>query len=272
MLNGMMGMKNRLFQVLVCLFLGMNFMAAAQAAITVDENYLDVDRISEDSLSAMRHLKIIFGHQSIGMNTIMGMVDLARQNNRYRLLISDVSSPADFNSPMFGHFKISVNGNPTGKIHEFTDRMKSGYGEAVDVAFFKFCPFDIKPNTDVDSLFNIYKKTMASLKSSYPDVTFIYVTCPLVDSEDLANVKRNQFNKMLLDEYSGREYIFDIAAIEAAYQNGGWATFGFGGQTYYKLCSAYRVAQDKVHLNNEGRERAAKGMIYLLATIAMEKK
>lgn len=267
-----MGMKNRLFQVLVCLFLGMNFMAAAQAAITVGENHLDVDRISDNSLNAMRNLKVLFGHQSIGMNTIMGMVELGRQDNRYRLFIGDVSSPADFNSPMFRQFKISVNGNPAGKIYEFADRMKSGYGAVVDVAFFKFCPFDIRANTDVTGLFNIYKKTMASLKSSYPGVTFVYVTCPLVDSEDLANVKRNQFNKMLLNEYNGREYIFDIAAIEAAHQNGGWATFSFGGQVYYKLCSEYRAAQDRVHLNNVGRQRAARGLIYLLATIAAEKK
>lgn len=263
--------KNRPFRVLFCLFVSMWFVSSAMSAMTVNNNHLNIAGLSDDSLNSMRGLKILFGHQSIGMNTIMGLSDLAVQNNRFRLVINEVSSAANFSSPKLGHFKISVNRNPTGKISEFNDRIRNTYGKVVDVAFFKLCPLDISNNTDVNSLFNMYKRTMASLKSSYPNIIFVHVSCPLVDSEDLANVKRNQYNQLLIREYNGKDYIFDIAAIQASHQNGGWADFMFQGQRYHKLCSEYSI-QDRIHLNNIGRQRAAKGMIYLLATIAMEKK
>lgn len=268
----MIVIKNRLFQLLICLLVNIGVAGSAHAAMTVNHNHLNVAMISDSSLDSMRNLKILFGHQSIGMNTITGVADLAAQNSRYRLVINEVSSSADFGSPKLGHFRISSNKNPLGKISEFNEKIRNTYGTVVDVAFFKLCPFDIDCSTDIISLFNTYKKTMASLKSSYPNITFVHITCPLVDSEDLANVRRNQFNKLLLKEYTGKEYIFDIAVIEATHQNGAWAKFTFEGQAYHKLCSEYRITQDRVHLNNIGKQRVAKGMIYLLATIAAEKK
>ncbi|MFH1692553.1 MAG: hypothetical protein ABIC68_08345 [Candidatus Omnitrophota bacterium] len=265
-------MRSRLLKVFFYLSVGMFFVAVGGAAKTVNQDDLNINRISGQSLDGVRNLKILFGHQSIGMNTIAGLRDLARQNAGYSLVIANVSSLADFNSPKLGHFRISVNGNPIGKIYEFADWIENGYGQVVDVALFKFCPFDIKADTDVVALFNTYKRVMASLKVAYPDVAFVYVTCPLVDSEDLANVKRNQFNRMLLNEYGSREYIFDIAAIESGHQNGTRAEFTFRGGVYNKLCGEYRVAQDRVHLNEVGRQRVAKGMLSLLSTIAEKKQ
>lgn len=260
--------RNCSVRVLICLFLSMFFVAISKAAVTVDQNDLSLENISGHSLDEMRHLKILFGHQSIGMNTILGLKDLGRSNARYRLVISQVSSPADFDTPKLGGFKVGVNGDPSGKIYAFSDMIRDGYGRVVDVAFFKFCPFDVKGHTDIVRLFNIYKKVMASLKAAYPHIVFVHVTCPLVDSEDMANVKRNQFNRMLLNEYGGSDYIFDIASIESTHPDGRRSEFSFGGQTYYKLCSEYRVDQDRVHLNGAGRQRAAKGMVFLLAAIA----
>lgn len=256
---------------IICIFIGSLFVDGAQAAMTVNQDCLDVASLSDNSLNSMRSLKILFGHMSVGFNTIDGLNDLASQNTRYLISISEITStsPVNFESPILGHFRCGSNGYPESKISDFDGRVRNTYGEVIDVAFFKFCPFDITGTTDVISLFNTYKSTMDALKSSYSDITFVHLTCPLTVFEDTANIKRNEFNTLLLNEYNDKEYIFDIASIEATHEDGTRATFTSIGQTCYKLCSEYTT--DNVHLNdslNIGRQRLAKGMIYLLTAIA----
>lgn len=257
---------------IICIFIIGLFSNTLWAAMTVDQGCLDIANISDTSLNAMRNLKTLFGHQSVGSNTISGLTDLASRDSRYALTIKQVSSVSDYSSPVFGHFYVGANGDPMGKITDFNNKVRNTYGGVVNAAFFKFCPYDIQSGTNINDLFNSYKSTMEALKSSYPNITFVHMNCALTTAADTANIKRNQFNTLLFNEYNGRDYIFDIAAIESTHESGARETFTSGGQTYYKLCSEYTT--DGVHLSdsmNIGRQRAAKGMIYLLASIAVSR-
>ncbi|MFH0790857.1 MAG: hypothetical protein V2A64_04415 [Candidatus Omnitrophota bacterium] len=244
------------------------FVTTAEAEITVNQNYLNIEKLSEHSMDLIRNAKILFGHMSVGINTLNGLGDLASQNEKYELTITQVFSANDFNSPKLGHFFLGGNKDPIGKLSRFSDKIRNTYGQNIQIAIFKFCPLDINRDTNVATLFNTYKNTMSSLKSAYPNIIFVHSTCPLSVGDELSNIKRGQFNNWMLNEYNGKEYIFDIAAIESAYPDGRKAAFTSSGQTYYKLCPEYTT--DGIHLNdpsNQGRQRAAKGMLYLLADI-----
>jgi len=227
--------------------------------------------------------KIYFGHQSVGKNIIDGIKDLMKEYPEINLNIKKTNNYAEFNKSLFAHSSIGKNDAPLSKIEAFEDYMKKGIGDNVDFAFFKFCFADIIGTTDVNAVFNDYKKTMSDLKENFPEIAFIHITIPLVitkktlrakinrllGKKDIwfydGNIKRNELNKLIIDEYSGREPVFDLAKIESTKPDGTRETFTEDGKIHYAMVHEY--TKDAGHLNELGRKKAAQSLLILLANL-----
>jgi len=240
-------------------------------------------KTAEKNLERLSGAKIFFGHQSVGFNIIDGLNDISSQLPGKKLNIVETSNPADFGKPVFAHSKVGTNCDPSSKLADFGRIMASGVGEKTDIAFFKFCYVDITANSDVNAIFKEYAEKMSALKATYPKVTFVHVTVPLMaidrgfkarikallgraDQTVLQdNAKRNAFNAMLLDKYEGREPVFDLASLEATTPEGTMESFELGGNRYRALYPGYTF--DGGHLNSRGRQRVAEGLLSTLSSL-----
>ena len=241
----------------------------------------DVPKSKWETLSQKR---IFFGHQSVGYNIIDGIKDIIRVHPYIKLKIIETDNPDDFNVPIFAHTRVGKNTDPVSKCDAFVDFLEKGIGDKVDIAFFKFCYVDITAKSDIEKIFSYYRQTLQHLKEKYPKITFIHCTVPLkvskttlktkikllIGKKDIweydDNIKRNQFNKMLKNEYKNKEPIFDLALIESTFPDGTRCSFSKEGNTYYCLVPAYTY--DGGHLNELGRKTVAEQLLILLADLS----
>jgi lysophospholipase L1-like esterase len=86
---------------------------------------------------------------------------------------------------------------------------------------------------------------------------------------DLDNIKRNELNEMLLNEYLDREPIFDIAAVESTSPGGTRTSFTQNGKKYYVLADDY--SRDGGHLNDLGKKVVAEQLLIFLARLSEHK-
>jgi len=242
-----------------------------------------IKNVSAEAWQKLSQKKIYFGHQSVGYNIIDGITDLMKENTQIRLNIKEIASPGDVNGPVLAHSSVGRNTDPKSKCDAFTTFMDGGLGDKTDIAFLKFCYVDFGPATDVDRVFEDYRKTMTALKARYPKTIFIHVTAPLTRPQTgpkawvkriigrsigayEENVKREWFNEKLRKEYDHREPIFDLAAIESVKPDGTKASFEKDGRKYPFLVASY--TNDGGHLNATGRKRAAEQLLIVLAKVA----
>jgi len=243
--------------------------------------YDSLNDISASSWEKLSKNKIYFGHQSVGFNIIEGLKDLMKENPQIKLNIVETNNPDDFNKSIFAHSRVGKNVDPKSKIDEFAKFIEQGIGENADIAFFKFCYVDVRSETDSQKVFDDYKKSMTLLNKKYPKTIFIHITVPLriVQTGPKAwikkiigrpvggyddNIKRTEFNELLIKEYDGKEPIYDLAKIESTRSDGTRETFSKDGKTYYALVPDYTY--DGGHLNETGRKKAAEQLLILLVT------
>jgi hypothetical protein len=240
----------------------------------------DVPEVALKELSAK---KIYFGHQSVGNNILNGVAKLTAREALPPMRIVESDSPAVFDQAVWAHSPIGENGDPFSKINAFKEKMHNGIGDKADMAFMKFCFWDIRSFTDIDKVFATYKETIDGLKREFPKVTFVHFTVPLVSHStsvgtkvrrmlgrkigfDEDNIKRNEFNTLILNEYAGKEPVVDIAQYESTLPDGTRTAFTKGTGRYYHLASEY--TDDGGHLNQEARVRAAEQVLITLARVA----
>ncbi|MEI9475104.1 MAG: SGNH/GDSL hydrolase family protein [Deltaproteobacteria bacterium] len=230
--------------------------------------------------------RVYFGHQSVGYNIIEGITDIIKKNPQVKLNIVQTDDPTKFGTPLFAHSPVGANGDPKSKVDEFVKFMDRGLGNQVALAFMKFCYVDFTASTDVEKVFQDYRKTFSALKEKYPKITFIHVTAPLTAPLSLKdrlkqiikkiigrptasiedNIKRSQFNNKMRKEYEGKEPLFDLARIESTYRDGTQALFEKDGKTYPHLVGAY--TRDGGHLNEMGRKVVAEQLLVFLANLS----
>jgi hypothetical protein len=227
--------------------------------------------------------KIYFGHQSVGYNIIDGIKDVMKENPQIKLNIVETSNPADFNSGIFAHSRVGKNQDPKSKVNEFETFIENGIGEKADIAFLKYCYVDIMAGSNVGDVFNMYDRAMSQLKTRFSNITIIHLTTPLTTIQTGPkawikkiigraisgiddNIKRNEYNEMLIKKYEGKEPVFDLAAIESSYSDGTRSSFTKDGNTYYSLIPEY--TNDGGHLNEKGRKIVAEQLLILLADLA----
>lgn len=242
-----------------------------------------IDSVTESAWTNLSKKKIFFGHQSVGNNIIDGLKDVLRENPAIKLNIVETSDPEMIKLPVFAHYRVGQNQDPLSKNNAFAGFINNGIGGKADFAFFKYCYVDIKKDADVKNIFIDYKKTMESLKKAHPATTFIHVTVPLTVVQTGAkawlkkiiggsiggyddNVKRNEFNRLLKNEYDSKEPVFDLAKIEATLPDGTELTFKSRGSAFFALVPAY--AKDGRHLNEKGRKVIAEQLLVFLAKLA----
>ena len=239
--------------------------------------------IQDSTWKKLSEKKIYFGHQSVGFNIIDGIKDVMRENPQIKLNIVETSDPSEFNTRLFAHSRVGKNTDPKSKIDAFANTMETGMGEKADIAFFKFCYVDVTARTDVEKLFADYKNTISRLRESYPGTMLIHVTVPLtvtkttfktwikkiIRKKDIweydDNIKRNEFNDLLRNEFEDKEPIFDLSKIESTFPDGTRSSFTKDGKTYYSLISEY--TNDGGHLNDKGRKIVAEQLLIFLARL-----
>jgi hypothetical protein len=180
---------------------------------------------------------------------------------------------------MLIEFEGGKNGDPEGKIDAFAATIRGESRLKPDLAFMKFCFVDFNPRTNVDELFNYYRKTIDELKKEHPEIRFAHITVPLTERptglkwrifrligkevwEDEANVKRAEFDRLLKESF-GADPVFDLSRIEATTPDGHLTTFEERGQSYLSLYPGY--TEDGGHLNTLGQQVAGKAFIHFMA-------
>ncbi len=242
---------------------------------------LDLRSLPEATWERLAAKRIYFGHQSVGRNILAGMADLLTENPQIRLQVKDVADSAATGGSLY-HWQVGRNGDPASKLAGFAGFMDGGGGEKADIAFFKFCYVDISPRTNIETQFAAYREEMTRLQQRYPRVHFVHVTVPLTvcqaglkawakgllgkspDGAE-ANINRNRFNDLLLQEFGKSGTVFDLARSESLRPDGSQEVFTSNGKRYLALFPGY--SSDGGHLNEMGRRLVAADLLRFLANL-----
>jgi hypothetical protein len=225
--------------------------------------------------------RIFFGHQSVGVDIMHGIKDLASAQGIADLNIVSLDRDSVKGGPFFAEALVGRNAEPDTKCDMFERVVGTLAADSLQIALMKFCYVDIKKQTDIDEMFRYYESTMEELKRTYPSVTFVHVTVPVTERNvwwrrlvkkllgreeewDLASIKSTEFNAMLLKRY-GNDPMFDLAAVESTYPDGKRSMFESDGKVAYTMVSEY--TRDGGHLNERGRELVARAMVKTLADV-----
>ena len=235
----------------------------------------------EDALLTLSNYRIYFGHQSVGRDIMEGVADINRRSQKKPLNIIEYDSSMELPDQYFAHSRIGKNQYPGSKCEAFKLILDDDFAGQLDLAMMKFCYVDVDQNSDIDSLFEIYKTSITSIRLKYPDLKIVHITVPLksnsggwkirlkrligkADYTDYDNIKRCAFNDRLRSEFR-EDQIFDLAAIESTYPDGSREAFAHKDQVYYSLIHDYTY--DGGHLNELGKQIVAKELILFLARI-----
>jgi hypothetical protein len=270
--------------ILVCCMLVAFLSGCKESKVIYEKGELQsMNTVPETAWKELSQKKIFFGHQSVGDNIIDGINIVMQSNSSITLNILKTNDYQSFNRPVFAHSSIGRNDDTDSKINAFNDYIRKGIGNKADIAFFKFCFWDIRNGTDVKTVFDHYKAKLAELKSLYPKTRFIHFTVPLMSYQngiidkmkrafdmtiesDLDNIRRNELNEMIRKEYGGKEPVFDISMVESTLRDGQRTAFIKDGRTYYYLASEY--TNDGGHLNDNGKRIVAEQLLIFLARLA----
>lgn len=240
--------------------------------------------VSDAQLRTLASQRIYFGHQSVGFDMIAGVDEVLSELGAHGVRVVELNDAGVMPEPVFAHASIGENEKPLSKIAAFGDVVGNRLGGALDIAFFKFCYVDIKPQTDVEALFRSYRDAMRELQQRFPDLRLVHLTAPLTEIQSgpkawikgiigrpdlhaLANVQRARYNELVRAEYAAQS-VFDLAAVESTWENGQRRTFVVDGRTYDALVEDY--THDGRHLNQRGRRWVAQNLLAFLGSLEAE--
>jgi len=136
------------------------------------------------------------------------------------------------------------------------------------------------------ALFAAYQATLAPLQARFPHTTFVHVTAPLTTLQGgpkafvkrllgrppagaRENARREEYNALLRLATQGKEPLFDLALVESTAPDGRAETFAWDGRQVPALVPAY--TEDGGHLLGEGRLRAARQLVSVLASAPLRR-
>jgi hypothetical protein len=244
-----------------------------------EESNMTMTQLAED-LAVVRQGRILFSHQSVGANIIMGVKKFDSEiPGGSQIKLATLEEASTSKGPLLIDFTGGRNGEPKTKIDAFAAAIRSEPRLKPDLAFMKFCYVDFNPQTDIDDLFRYYRKTVEELKREHPEIRFAHVTVPVTRWptdlkwrlfriigkevwEDASNVKRAEFNRRLKESF-GTDLLFNLASIEATTPDGRLTTFEQDGRSYLSLYPGY--TEDGGHLNSVGQQVVGAAAIRFMA-------
>lgn len=254
------------------------FFLCAQSLAEAKMKYSKIRDVPQDAWDRLAEKKIYFGHQSVGRNLLDGVQEVISQSKGIKLRIVETQTmPSD--GGVFAHSLVGENTKPVSKIEDFVRIIDSSSENAPEVAALKFCYVDAHDQVNVKDLFQKYKEGIEKIKSRHADVRIIHFTMPLF-AQDLTwkvrlklmagkepwelkdSIKRNQYNQLVLNNFTGKEPVFDIARFEATAPDGSLATYSYKGEEYLLLRKQY--TDDGGHLNRTGRTFIAEQFLLFL--------
>ncbi len=239
----------------------------------------------KDKLETIQKYKIFFGHRSVGSSILKGIVHINSEIDDINFKIIDIEEIDHNANSFFAHSLIGKNGEPQTKCDDFSKIVNNKFPNGLDIAFFKFCFADFKKDSDVMKEFEYYKKMYDDIHKKNPNLAIIHLTVPLKsgsqgikkhikriinieDWSDADNIKRNEFNSLLLAEYDV-DGIFDLAKIQSTYTDGSRESFKKNGNVYYALIAD--LTTDGGHLNQRGGNLLARELILFLSDYISKK-
>ena len=244
---------------------------AAGCGDVAEKQALPASDVKAD-LADLARARVFFGHQSVGGNVLDGLSALASENG-VTLRIVEAPAGVDDGQPGLVHTKVGKNAEPATKCDAFGSFLSANADAKWDAAVLKFCYADLGDRADItpEQLFELYKKTVASVRAARPGLTLIHSTIPLNSnglgkgdrvkgflglgtSKDANNVRRNRFNELMRAEYAS-EPLFDVARAESTRGDGTRTGFKKDGQFFSSM--AREFTSDGGHLNAEGKRWVA---------------
>jgi hypothetical protein len=253
------------------------FSESGSAGLRLEDATVNTQLLAD--LQVFSGAQVFFGHQSVGSNLLEGLAEIETQPGEASLRIVSNEDEPQLAEYSIKHARIGRNGQPRLKVDDFVAMVDGMAGSLPQVAMMKFCYVDFGRETDIDSLLAYYGEAVEDLKERHSDVTLVHVTVPLTSpgnpikrlinrligresDNDLANIKRQQFNAKLL-RLAGTDPVFDLATVESTRPNGSRVTFKSKGQEYYALNPEY--TDDGAHLNTSGRSVGAVELVKVIA-------
>lgn len=242
-------------------------------------SYDNLKKVPDSAWDSLATKKIYFGHQSVGNNILDGVADIMKENPSIKLNIVEMNKRTDFQGGIFAHSRVGENTAPQSKVDAFINILEDGIGNEADAALLKFCYIDFNSHTDVGEVFEGYKLAIEDIKKRYPKLKVIHITVPLVriqsgpkawvkkiiarpiDGLD-DNIKRVQYNDLLVRTFNVTDPIFDLSKIESTYPDGRRKSFSKDKKTYYAMVPAY--TDDGGHLNEIGKKVIAQQFLLFL--------
>lgn len=224
---------------------------------------------------SLTRLRVVFGHQSVGGNILMGIERLAAQDGVGIAIRERRDAPA---LPGINHFLIGRNGDPLAKIRDFAAALDAGIAQEADIALMKLCYADFAAATDARRVAEAYMSSLAALVQRHPETHFIAVTAPLLAPPrgprawlkrllgrrrawQEAQARRTEFNALLRQHYPTAGRLFDLARLEAAADE-----VDDVGDAVEALRP--ELTSDGGHLNERGQELVAGALLNFIGAIA----
>ena len=215
--------------------------------------------------------RLVFAHQSVGMQVISGIEALATDLGQPDPLVIDVTTDTIPGSGGFvGHFYCGTNGDGFTKTDHLDSLLRGGLAAEVDTVVLKFCYADLRSGSGYTpaDLFAEYSATMDALATDYPAVTFIFATETIVNIGDEdhisgANALRQTFNDLVRAEYGSTGLLWDVALAESTDPDGNRTIDG--GVEYLYLGYASADLEHISGVDNIGRKAAATPLLLIMA-------
>ncbi|SER91230.1 hypothetical protein SAMN05443377_1184 [Propionibacterium cyclohexanicum] len=243
---------------------------------------------TREGLDAITDTRVVFGHQSIGMNILSAMPAVFSTFGLQAPQVASVDWPAarDTDSPVFAEIWVGTNGDPLGKISDFAAKIDAAT-HPYAIAFMKIGPLDITASTDVSAVFESYTSTMDALAQKHPQTTFVYTTVGLMTEEagwsgvaasqvgvpatagGSDNARREQYNALIRERFAASGRLFDVAQLQSELPDGRIATKPVDGVAVRVMNPAF--SDDSLHLNAAGSQHLAAGMLAVIGRVATER-
>ncbi len=244
--------------------------ACDRPAVPAGDPMLTNEQLSAD-FAVLRDARLLFGHQSVGANILDGVRELAS-----RLGVAPLRVVGEGDVPPSGgafvEVKIGKNGAPESKFAAFRSLVARTGGQApFDAVTMKLCYADFDASTDAARVLSSYRATVAEVRGALPPgATVVHITTPLKtvppgwksllksllrrpEVRALENQRRDEYNRELKRVFAS-EPVFDLAAVEAGSVPGGEVP-----------ALQDQFSDDGGHLNERGREAAARAFVHTLA-------